>query len=82
MKGGRKNSGRKNEPEQWPALSDDWDTERGKANFNPDLRFEVDYPLEFPRIGGWKTQKPAEASWAVGGKVGQNYAIVMNVEII
>jgi hypothetical protein len=32
MKGGRKNSGRKNEPEQWPALSDDWDTERGKAN--------------------------------------------------
>jgi hypothetical protein len=31
MKGGRKNSGRKNEPEQWPALSDDWDTERGKA---------------------------------------------------
>jgi hypothetical protein len=35
---------------------------------NPDLRFQVDYPLEFPRIGGWKTQKP--------------HAIVMNVEII
>ena len=49
---------------------------------NPDLRFQVDYPLEFPRIGGWKTQKPAEALWAVGGKVDQNYAIVMNVEIM
>jgi hypothetical protein len=38
MKGGRKNSGRKNEPEQWPALSDDWDTERGKASHDQGLQ--------------------------------------------
>jgi hypothetical protein len=31
MKGGRKNSGRKNEPKQRPALSYEWDIERGKV---------------------------------------------------